>query len=121
MLEPSHNTKPTYPNTCTSRTTEHITIDARNGDASEPTGTGKIDLEDMLIIETTDGVRHEYEVVSLVSDPETDTVYGVAYNEKADNFIVTDDMGKLIDDQELADEIIHDFETFAEESASEDD
>jgi hypothetical protein len=75
----------------------------------------------MLVIETTDGVRHEYEVVSLVSDPETDTIYGVAYNEKAEDFIVTDEFGKLIEDHELADEIIRDFETFAEESASEDD
>ncbi len=59
--------------------------------------------------------------MSLVSDPETDTVYGVAYNEKDDNFIVTDDTGKLIEDQALADEILADFETFAEESASDDD
>ncbi len=57
--------------------------------------------------------------MSLVSDPETDKVYGVAYSEASDNFIVTDDVGNMIDDQELADEIIRDFETFAEESAEE--
>ena len=75
----------------------------------------------MLVIETTDGKRHEYEVVSLVSDPDTDTIYGVAYSEAADNFIVTDETGNLIADQALADEIIRDFETFAEESAAEED
>jgi hypothetical protein len=119
LREPSQNTKPTSQNICTNNG-EH-TIDARNGETSEPVGTGKIDLEDTLVIETTDGQRHEYEVVSLVSDPETDTVYGVAYNEVSDNFIVTDDVGNMIEDQELANEIIRDFETFAEESAAEDD
>lgn len=59
--------------------------------------------------------------MSLVSDPETDTTYGIAYSEESDNFIVTDDVGSLIDDQQLADEIIRDFETFAEESATEQD
>ncbi len=59
--------------------------------------------------------------MSLVSDPETDVVYGVAYSEASDNFIVTDDLGNMIEDQALADEIIRDFETFAEESASDDD
>jgi hypothetical protein len=34
---------------------------------------------------------------------------------------VTDDVGNMIEDQELANEIIRDFETFAEESAAEDD
>jgi hypothetical protein len=97
------------------------TIDARNGETSEPVGTNKIDLEDTLVIETTDGKRHEYEVVSLVSDPDTDIVYGVAYSEASDDFIVTDDVGNMIDDQVLAAEIIEDFKTFAEESATEDD
>ena len=59
--------------------------------------------------------------MSLVSDPDTDTVYGVAYSEESDDFIVTDDTGKMIDDKALAAEIINDFETFAEESAAEDD
>ncbi len=116
------NTTPTSLSTYTSG--EEPTIDTRNGEPApdpEKLALDKLALEDTLVIETTDGKRHEYEVVGLVTDSDTDILYGVAYSEENDDFIVTDDAGKLIDDQALVDEIIRDFEIFAEESAPEDD
>jgi hypothetical protein len=41
----------------------------------------------------------------------------VCYSEKSDEFVVTDDAGNLLDDDELAQEILDDFFVLAEESA----
>jgi len=87
-----------------------------NGEGS---AEGKVELRDTLVIETTDGQKHEFEIVGLVEDEEKNG-FAVAYSEKADEFIVTDDNGKLLEDDELAQEILEDFFVLAEESAPED-
>lgn len=69
----------------------------------------------MIVVETIDGERHEYEVVGLVDDEEHNE-YAVAFSEKADEFIVTDVHGKLLEDDELAQEILDDFFVLSEES-----
>lgn len=74
----------------------------------------------MLVIETTDGQKLEFEVVGLVEDDEH-RGFAVAYSEKADEFVVTDEAGKLLDDDELAQEILDDFFVLAEESAPPDE
>jgi hypothetical protein len=89
--------------------------DVRNGDAS---GEGKVELRDTLVIETTDNQKFEFEVVGLVEDDENHG-YAVAYSEQADEFVVTDDDGKLLEDDALAQEILDDFFVLAEESAPE--
>jgi hypothetical protein len=75
-------------------------------------------LRDILIIETNDGQSLEFEVVGLVEDDENNA-YAVCYSEKADEFVVTDEAGTLLDDDDLAQEILDDFFVLAEESGPE--
>ncbi len=69
----------------------------------------------MLVIETNDGQSLEFEVVGLVEDDENNA-YAVCYSEKADEFVVTDESGNLLSNDELAQEILDDFFVLAEES-----
>jgi len=55
-------------------------------------------------------------VVGLVQDDEHHS-FAVAYSEGADEFVVTDECGNLLDDDALAQEILDDFCVLAEESA----
>lgn len=75
-------------------------------------------MRDTLVIETTDGKKYEFEVVGLVEDEENHG-FAVAYSEQADEFVVTDDNGTLLEDDALAQEILDDFFVLAEESAPE--
>jgi hypothetical protein len=70
----------------------------------------------VLVIETNDGQSLEFEVVGLVEDDENNA-YAVCYSEGADEFVVTDNVGSLLDDDELAQEILDDFFVLAEEGA----
>lgn len=70
------------------------------------------------MVGTTDGKKLEYEIVGIVEDEEQNG-YAVAYNETVDEFIVTNDMGELLADDELAQEILDDFRVFSEEAAPE--
>ncbi len=90
-------------------------IDTQDGEGNDD---GKVELRDTLVIETTDGQKYEFEIVGLVEDDEKNG-FAVAYSEKADEFVVTDDNGKLLDNDELAQEILEDFFVLAEESAPE--
>ncbi|GAC1424557.1 MAG: hypothetical protein NVSMB5_18610 [Candidatus Velthaea sp.] len=83
---------------------------------SEPVGNTPLELRDVLVIETTDGNQLEFEVVGLVEDDENNA-FAVCYSEKADEFVVTDAAGTLLDNDELAQEILDDFFVLAEESA----
>ncbi len=97
--------------------TEEATIDAHN-DNGDATDEGKVELRDTLVIETTDNKKFEFEVVGLVEDDENHG-FAVAYSEQADEFVVTDENGKLLEDDELAQEILDDFFVLAEESSPE--
>jgi len=63
-----------------------------------------------------DGSALRFEVVGLVEDDEGNA-YAVCYNEQADEFAVTDQFGDLLDDEDLAQEILDDFFVLAEESS----
>jgi hypothetical protein len=63
-----------------------------------------------------DGSELRFEVVGLVEDDEGNA-YAVCYNEQSDDFVVTDQFGELLDDDELAQEILDDFFVLAEESS----
>ena len=63
-----------------------------------------------------DGSELRFEVVGLVEDDESNA-YAVCYNEQADEFVVTDQFGDLLEDEDLAQEILDDFFVLAEESA----
>ncbi len=95
-------------------------MDIQNGktkDVEEP-GEGEIDLRDVLVIETTDNRKLEFEVVGLVEDEE-DRSFAIAYSDAEDEFVVTDAKGALLSDTELAQEILEDFRVLAEESGPE--
>lgn len=55
-------------------------------------------------------------MVGIVEDEEHHA-YCVCYNEKEDEFVVTDPTGNLLQDDDLAQEILDDFLVLAEESA----
>jgi hypothetical protein len=57
--------------------------------------------------------------MAVVEDEEAGSSYGVAYSSEADEFVVTDGNGDLLEDEALAQEILDDFIVFAEESAAE--
>ncbi|MGP6159444.1 MAG: hypothetical protein ACLPYS_18375 [Vulcanimicrobiaceae bacterium] len=111
-----------WPNTTrTSRATcvRRPIIDAHNGEAKgEAEDEGKVELRDVLVIETIEGQKYEFEVVGLVEDDEHNA-FAVAYSEDADEFVVTDENGRLLEDDELAQEILDDFFVLAEESSPE--
>lgn len=86
-----------------------------NGDAGKPQ---TLELRDVLVIQTTDEKQLEFEVVGLVEDEENHT-YAVLYCEQEDEFVVTDEKGNLLEDDDLAQEILDDFFVLAEESGSE--
>jgi hypothetical protein len=96
------------------------TIDSSNGQGHDETGDGEglLELRDVLVIETNDGQQLEFEVVGLVEDDENNA-FAVCYSEKADEFVVTDAAGTLLDDDELAQEILDDFFVLADESSPE--
>ena len=78
---------------------------------------GRIELQDRIIVETRLGAvsaqappeQFEFEVVGIVEDAESAAQYAVCYSEGADEFIVTDESGELLDDDTLAQEILGDF------------
>ena len=72
----------------------------------------------MLVIQTTDEKQLEFEVVGLVEDEENNQ-YAVLYCEQEDEFVVSDAKGNLLEDDELAQEILDDFFVLAEESGGE--
>jgi hypothetical protein len=86
-----------------------------NGDAGK---TQTLELRDVLVIQTTDDKQLEFEVVGLVEDEENNA-YAVLYCEQEDEFVVTDDKGNLLEDDDLAQEILDDFFVLAEESGGE--
>ena len=88
---------------------------SNNGESSQ---TGKLELRDVLVIQTTDDKQLEFEVVGLVEDEENNT-FAVCYCEKEDEFVVTNATGELLSDDELAQEILDDFFVLAEETAPE--
>ncbi len=94
-------------------------IEPSNGHSHEESAAedGLLELRDVLVIETTDGKQLEFEVVGLVEDDENNA-FAVCYSEKADEFVVTDAAGTLLDDDELAQEILDDFFVLADESSS---
>lgn len=77
-----------------------------------------MELQDVLVIETTDGQKLEFVVLALLEDEEH-AGYAVCYCESADEFVVTDAAGDLLNDDTLAQEILDDFLLLAEESESE--
>jgi hypothetical protein len=88
-----------------------------NGNGVPPGDGAKhpLDLKDILELHMEDGTALRFEVVGLVEDDEGNA-YAVCYNEQSDEFAVTDQFGDLLEDEELAQEILDDFFVLAEET-----
>jgi hypothetical protein len=84
---------------------------SENGESGKQT----LELRDVLVIQTTDERQLEFEVVGLVEDDENNQ-YAVLYCEGEDEFVVSDAQGNLLEDDNLAQEILDDFFVLAEES-----
>ena len=84
---------------------------------------GPLELSEVLYIETKDGAELPFEVVGILEDPDDGTSYAVLMHEPHDEqegeFIVTDLQGNLLENEELAQEILDEFLVFAEEAADE--
>ncbi|TAM58843.1 hypothetical protein EPN52_09375 [bacterium] len=83
--------------------------------------SGKLELEDILVVETEDERHLEYEVVGLLEDEESHESYAICYNKANDEFIVTDEAGTILEDEELAQEVLDHFLTLAEEPSGDGD
>jgi hypothetical protein len=83
---------------------------AHNG---RPLSPERVEIADTIVVErqmpdaTTD--EQEFEVVGIVEDSDSTIRYAVCYCESEDEFIVTDDVGVLLKDETLAQEILEDF------------
>jgi uncharacterized protein YrzB (UPF0473 family) len=86
-----------------------------------------LELSDVLHIKTTDGAELQFTVVGILEDPDDGTSYAVLMPEATDGSdpeeegqaIVTDLHGNLIEDDELAQEILEDFHEIVDESNDE--
>jgi uncharacterized beta-barrel protein YwiB (DUF1934 family) len=89
-----------------------------NGESNEQQQQQPLELRDVLVIQTNEDKQLEFEVVGLVEDDENNA-YAVLYCETEDEFVVTNVKGDLLDDDDLAQEILDDFFVLAEESGGE--
>ncbi|HTU83080.1 MAG TPA: hypothetical protein VMF61_13180 [Candidatus Acidoferrales bacterium] len=84
---------------------------------------GPLELSEILYIQTKDGAELPFEVVGILEDPDDGNSYAVLMHEPHEEgegeFIVTDLEGNLVDDEELAQEILDEFLVFAEEAGDE--
>lgn len=82
-----------------------------NGESAMP--QAPLELKDVLNIETHEGVVLPFEVVGILEDPQESVSYAVLLhepeNEGEEEFIVTDLAGNLLENDELAQEILDDF------------
>jgi uncharacterized protein YrzB (UPF0473 family) len=92
-----------------------------NGEAGQ---RGPLELKEKLYIQTKDGEELPFEVVGVLEDPRDKRSYAVLMHEPEDEdaeqeFIVTDIEGNLLEDDDLAQEVLDDFIAFAEEAGEE--
>jgi hypothetical protein len=87
-----------------------------------------LELGEKLFIQVPGAEQTEYEVVGILDDADGGDAYAVLVHEGTasdgsdeteDVYIVTDLQGKLIETDELAQEILDDFMVFSEEAAGE--
>ena len=100
-------------------------LSSENGHEKRAT---RIELQDRIVVETRiEAVapsaaveQYEFEVVGIVEDAESAAQYAVCYSERADEFIVTNEIGELLEDETLAQEILGDFLDQAADTEEED-
>ena len=89
----------------------------------------RVELKDKVVVEAPvqqvkSGASHpahyEFEVVGIIEDAASAQHFAVCYSETIDEFIVTDEHGRLVSDDALAQDILTDFLEQASDSAGED-
>ena len=65
-------------------------------------------MHETVVVELTDGRRLDFEVVGLLED-DADRGFAVCYCKEEDEFVVTDAFGEILEDDDLAQEILEDF------------
>lgn len=77
-----------------------------------------LDLKDTIHMKTRDGDEIAFSVVALLEDEENENTYAVLRSDLGgeESFIVTDPYGALIEDDELAQEVLDDYLLFNEEA-----
>lgn len=95
-------------------------MSSSNGESAMP--HAPLELQEVLYIETTDGMTLPFEVVGILEDPQEGASYAVLLHEPADRedgqFIVTDLSGNLLENETLAQEVLDDFLTYAQSDES---
>lgn len=96
-------------------------MSSTNGESADK---GPLELKEVLHVQTKDGASMPFEVVGVLEDPDNGSSYAVLMHEPDGSqddddreFIVTDMQGGLLEDEELAQEILDEFLMFAEEAA----
>lgn len=88
-------------------------------DAKKP-----LELKELLVVHTHDGAEVTFECVGVLQDPDSEKSYAVLLHEEEGDeegeFVVTDEFGNLLDDDELAEDILDDFLSFAQEAGESD-
>lgn len=86
-----------------------------NGESDKP--HGPLELSETLTIETNDGATLAFQVVGILQDAEEGASYAVLHHddEGEEEFIVTDLDGNLLEDDDLAQQILDDFLAFTDE------
>ena len=88
-----------------------------NGEGEEP--HAPLELHEVIHIQTSDGASRAFEVVGILEDPEAGDSYAVLVHEPANEgeaeFIVTDLGGNMLENAELAQEVLEEFLAFAED------
>ena len=90
---------------------EHETTGMRSN--GRPSSADRVEIEDTIVVERSESDpagqgEQEYEVVGIVEDADSTLRYAICYCEVEDEFIVTDDAGALLRDDQLAQTILED-------------
>ncbi len=88
------------------------------GESVDTGGENRLDVNDVVSVEAPDGAELEFRVVAMLEDKEDGTSYAVLVNESEEgeqSFIVSDPYGNLLDDEELAQDVLDDYLQFDEE------
>lgn len=90
-------------------------------DSNGETPSGPLDLREVLEFRMEDGSVQAFEVKAILEDTESGQSYAILERDDPESdegeVIVTDLQGNLLEDEELAEEILEEFMVFNEEAA----
>lgn len=100
-------------------------VTVHNG--SQHTAT-RVELEDTIVVAARSGDQAdaplrelEFEVVALIGEEEAEAKFAVCYCEAADEFLVADIFGRLVEDEALAQEVLNGFLEHADDAQAGDE